>query len=246
MVLLGFTYAIKAQERPAPFQEADKAMAAIEYERSHKNDTLLKSEKIWSINFTYGQRYISAESRSDLPDTITSVDFTDRKAYFGLGAGYRISKRVSTSFGIAATFLPRNQVIAFGSNGTGRGEGNGGLILDIKGGLKYAIAVWGSTRLHAGLELGVTNLIAKGGEVTFSFLSGRTDEISTRRARLSSAQVLSGVAHRFSPGFMADLSLGYTHTSETESIGGIVSAAGFTTALTLQFLLNPKEKNSRQ
>lgn len=243
MLMAGFTTIVKAQERPAPFQEADKAMAAIERDRRQKNDSLLKSDNIWSINFTYGQRYISAESRSDLPDTITSVDFTDRKAYFGLGAGYKISNRLSTSFGMAATFLPRNQVITFGINGTGSGEGNGGFILDVKGGLKYALASWGPTRLHVGLELGVTNLIAKGGEITFSFGSGTTSEISTRRARLSSVQVLSGVSHRFSPGFMADLNLGYTHTSETESIGGIVSAAGFTTALTLHFLINPWERN---
>lgn len=242
LVLMCAVTALKAQERPVPFSEADKAMAIVEKQKTDRDSMIISYDRIWSVDFTFGQRYISSEGRSDIPDTITTVDFADRKSFYGLGASYSPSNRWTTGIRISATFIPRNQVISnitIGSNGiSGEGQGNGGLILDLTGYAKYTVINWGTNRIHAGVELGAINLIARGGEVSFSAFSGRNENIRTRRARLFSAQLLTGFTHRFSPVLMSDISLGYTHTSETESIGGIIAARGFTSSISLKFILN--------
>ena len=242
LVFMGY-----GQHRPEPFEEAGKAMMAFENERNLKDSLSAIYEGRWVLNFTYGQRFILPHNKSALPDTITFSDFTETRAFYGLGAGHFISDRWYTHASVDVMFLPRKQEItsiSFGGNDgiTAEGSGNGGIVFNIKLGAKYAIVDWGNTRFFGGLALGATQLVAKGGVGTFTLFNGTEQEIATRRRGFGFLQPNVSVSHRFNPGFMFESHVGYAFSPRSTPIGGVTSPGGIIASVSLQFFLNPRKE----
>ncbi len=235
------------QSRPTPFSEARRAVASSEQEAVLK-DSLRKAYKgKWTLDFAYGQRFILSSNKSSVEDTITFADFTKFRSFFGAGFGYFLKDNLHLGFNFNFGLLPREQEINSltigGTNGISvEGQGNGGALLNFNLGAKYYFNAKRYTRPYVGMELGTMRLLAKGGSVNFSFNSGREDNIDELRASLGVAQLLLGITHRAAPGFMLDFNVGYTGTSKGDPVGGITSANGVTTSISLQFILNPRKE----
>ncbi|MEL6560111.1 MAG: hypothetical protein AAFQ94_18115 [Bacteroidota bacterium] len=244
IILLIMSDAVMSQtfERPKPFGEADKAIAALENEPIIRDSLRRSYQKHWLIGVSYGQRFISANNRSDVIDSITNVDFTSKRAFYGLGVGYHISKRLYIGLDIEFLILPKTQEIVSFSGGTGSGQGGGGLLLGTKLSGKYFFHLWKYSSIYTEVSIGRERIIARGGEVTFSFSSGRQSDINSLDANLLSGSLAVGIAHRMSPVSMIDFNLGYVHTSFTGPIGGITSPGGLSSSLSLIFFIKPKNE----
>ncbi len=242
-VLIVASYSLFSQstKQPEPFLEARKAMASVERAKMEL-DSLWKCYKgRWTLNITYGQRFIASYNKTNRVDSLTLADFTTKRAFYGLGTHYFISRKVLIGAALEFLILPKQQdVISF--PGGGRGEGSGGLMFSANLSAKYFFKEWGNTRTYLGLALGRDNLVIKGGTVEFSFFSGRVEDIDTITKDVFSANLSTGLSHRMSPGSLIDFNIGYSHTTSAGPIGGITSPGGFKASLSLQFVLNPQKK----
>ncbi|MEO1054496.1 MAG: hypothetical protein AAFX87_27935 [Bacteroidota bacterium] len=244
--LMVLTETIMAQTNPKPFTEASKAIANME-SKSIMFDSLRKEyQGRWTLGMSYGQRFITADNKTLGPDTITFADFTNKRSFFRSDFGYFIKSNVYVGLGIGLTFLPRVQEvgsISFNADSLSiEASGNGGIIFNLGLVTKYYFDKWEYTRPYVALEVGRTNLLAKGGAISFTTSNGRSESIEELRSNLGHAQVTFGLSHRVSPGLIFDFNLGYIQTTRGEPIGGLVSLGGPTTSLSLQFVLNPRKK----
>lgn len=240
-VAMVFSFAVGfAQDRPIPGAEALKAIAITEYEPLRIDSLKKVYDKRWSLDFTFGQRFISASYKTDNPDTVTFANFHDRNAFFGLGTSYFISDKFQVGLGLNFSLLPQEiEISSFSFGGNIEGKGSGGLVLDLHISAKYFFDVWEYTRPYAGLELSSFNLTAKGGELSISSLSSsQSPDVNEQKASFNAGQILAGITHRAAPGLMLDFNMGFSRANERDPIGGITSIGGFNTSLTFQFILN--------
>lgn len=240
-VFLITSYSLFSQttQRLEPFSESKKAIASVKY-ADEKRDSLRKCYKgRWTIDFTYGQRFIDPNNRTNKVDSITQTDFTRKRAFYGIGTHYFITQKVQLGASFEFLFLPRVQEITSFNGSGGSGEGNGGLMFSANFSAKYSFTEWGNTRPYIALALGRDQLVARGGTVEFSLISGRDEEINKLDRNVFSANLSTGLAHRLSPGSIFDFNFGYSVTSETAPIGGITSPGGIKASISLQFVLNP-------
>ena len=243
--LLVNTTLVLAQDAPAPLSEARKAIRALENEPARIDSLRRNFESKWLIELTFGNRFIS-RSNQTLPDTLTSTDVAQRKAFFGLGLGYFFTDRIRLSSGLEVSVLPKNQeidIISLGGGAiTGSGSGGGGIVMNLHIEGQYYFTTWRFTRPYLAAALGVSNVRVKGGEVSFSSLSGQSQNINSLRSRLATAQLHIGINHRPLPGLMLDWNIGYRHSSRGDAIGGITGTGGLITSVAMQFVLKPKER----
>ena len=229
-------------EQPKPFGEADKAIAALENAPVVWDSLRSSYQNHWLISVSYGQRFISANNRTEAIDTISNVDFTSKRAFYGLGIGYHVSKRFYIGVDIDFLILPKTQEIVSFSRGTGSGRGGGGLLLSTKLSAKYYFHLWKYSSIYTEVSVGRERIIARGGEVSFSFWSGSQSDLNSQDANLLSGSFSVGVSHRMSPRSMIDFNLGYVHTTFTGPIGGIISPGGLNSSLSLIFFIKPKNE----
>ncbi len=246
--LISIYTATQAQVKmPELFSEARKATAAREQEPILKDSLRRVYAKRWSLGFSYGQRFITGDNQASRLDTVTFADFTRSRSFYGLEVGYFITPRLQGLFSIDLLFLPRQQEVGTvsigGANGIQvEGSGNGGLMMNLGLGAKYFFEPWPFTRPYVGLKLGSIRAIAKGASGTFTLAQGSPQDIEERSESYGYANLVGGISHRFSLGFMMDLNMGYLQASNrSNNIGGIESPGGFTTTLTLQIILNAKK-----
>lgn len=239
---------INAQNSPGPipFAEAKKAMKASSNKAIYIDSLKQVYKNKWGLDFSYGQRFIAESGKSTVLDTVTFADFTSTRAVYGIGFGYYVTKKLKFGTGMDFTILPRKQEITSinfgGPNGiSAEGSGNGGALFNIFLGSTYYLSKR-NTRPYIGVEVGLMQLIARGGTGSFTLSTGMDEEVNELNSRLFSAQTLLGISHRVSPVFLIDYNVGYTKTTKTEPIGGITSVTGFTSTLTLQFILNSGKK----
>lgn len=245
LILLVIPTIAVAQSDYVPFAEADRSIARLENEGKVFDSLRKEYQHKLVFNLIYGQRGIARSSRSAEPDTVTFVDFADRRSIYGIGIGYYVRPRLYIGAEISFLMLPREQEISsvsFGANGlTAEGRGNGGAEMNLRLITQYFLKQDGFTRPYVRLALGRVNLAARGGEI--SVQGGQRDgELNEIDSKLGSLQVAGGVNHRASPGFAIDWYLGYTATNQIAPVGGIVSTGGWNTALSLQFILNPRNR----
>ncbi|MEM8567135.1 MAG: hypothetical protein AAGF85_11780 [Bacteroidota bacterium] len=245
VILIMLNYQAVGQYGNSIYSEARKATAAFEnQQRVHDS---LKTIYIgrWTLDLTYGQRFISASNKAAIPDTVTFTDFTEKRSFFGLGVGYFIASNFQLGLGLNITFLPKKQEItsiSFGSGGiTAEGGGSGGLITNLTLAAKYFFTKWKYTKPYVSVELGTVNATAKGGKGILNLSNPRDDIVNKLSARYAIGNVLLGVNHRATPVFMLDFNIGYSMTPNQEPIGGIVSPGGITTSATMRFILNPRK-----
>lgn len=186
-----------------------------------------------SLDFTYGQRFFLNSDVPALPDTITNVDFTSRRSFWGLGTSYFIKDNWSVGLEMNFTILPREQEINFS---TFEGSGNGGVAINLGISSKYYFNKTELFRPYIGIVIGSTSLRAISGEG--SITGGQTK--TTLTSQLRSAKIQTGFGCRLSPGLILDYNLGLTRTSKTDLIGGVTSYGGISTSLNLHFVLNHK------
>ena len=232
-----------SQERYIPFSEARKAMASIEHADEIRDSLKRCYEGRWSLDFTYGRRFVSSRNTTGSVDTVTLTDFTERRGFFGLGTSYFLNDRISIGGAIHFLLLPKKQEISSFSGSGGNGSGSGGLSINVELSGRYYFHAWGHTRPYVAVGLGRYQLVAKGGNVSFSFFSGSDEDIESLNAQLISTSISGGIRHRWAPGSMVDFNIGYTVTSKASPpIGGITSPGGINSSLSLRFILNPKKK----
>ncbi len=213
----------------------------------HKNKTERRDslKKIFkgkiSLDLYYGKRYISTSNHADYPDTLTFTDFSENRGYFGLGSSYFLTDRVMFGGTINFLILPKKQDISTASGSGGSGTGSGGLSINFELLGRYYFAEWGNTRPYFSLGLGRYQLIAKGGNVDFSFSSGRNDDIDENNTQYWSSSISGGISHRLAPGSIFDINFGYTATEKKEPIGGITSPGGVNSSISIRFILNNKK-----
>ena len=246
-----FVCSSMAQNRPAPFAEARKAIAHLESQQESIDSLRNIYKGRFTLDFTYGQRYILPYNQTD-PDTITFTDFAARKSFYGIGLGYFINRVLFVQLGLDFQILPRNQVInsiSFGGGGiSGSGSGNGGIMINPHVGAQYYFKEWGKyTRPYAGLVLGAMNLKAAGGDINFSSAGGGVDQdgLGELSSRFGSAKVLFGFNTRPAPNLMLDFNVGYSHTSRGDPIGGIKSPGAISASFSMQFILNPRKETKQ-
>lgn len=235
-----------AQETYVPFSEARQAVNSFKEEDTEYDSLRGIYEKKWLLEFTYGQRFINSNNRSALPDTITFADFTKKRGFFGADVGYFLKSNLYIGVGLALTLLSRSEEISsisFGSGGiSGEGKGNGGAMVHIGVVGKYYFTKKLFNRPYVALELGQTNLFAKGGSVSFNSSNGQTREIQELRASLPTGQLSLGMTFRATPVWLIDLNAGYLQTKRGSPIAGITSPGGFTTSVSMQFILNARKE----
>lgn len=230
-----------AQDHPRPYRMAREATEWFQ-NKTERKDSLKKifMGKI-SLDLYYGQRYISTSNHADYPDTLTFTDFSESRGYFGLGGSYFLTDRVMLGGTINILMLPKKQDINSVSGSGGSGTGSGGLSINFELLGRYHFAEWGNTRPYFSLGLGRYQLIAKGGNVEFSFSSGRNDDIDENNAQYWSSSLSCGISHRLAPGSIFDVNFGYTATEKKEPIGGITSPGGINSSVSIRFILNNKK-----
>lgn len=225
-----------------PFSEANKSIEELE-KRPILIDSLKRVYKQrWTIGLEYGLRSVSNSGRSVLPDTITLADFTSRRSFFGLEAGYFVSKDIQVFLAMDLMSLPKNQSITSltigGPNGLQvEGSGSGGAMVNVGIGGKYFFNVGDFTRIYSGLKLGMIKAVAEGGSGGFTVAQGQYQQTIRQSRNYNYGNILFGLAHRLSPGLMIDINVGYLHASRSSNIGGIVSPGGITSTLSLQFII---------
>ncbi|MEQ9441769.1 MAG: hypothetical protein RIG62_22205 [Cyclobacteriaceae bacterium] len=233
---------IRAQEMPAPFSEARKAIEATQKAPIIRDSLMRSYAKKWSVGLSFGHHFIS---QANEPDTITFVDFTDRTGTMGIIASYFWTQRLQLTLEVDVTILPEDQsinsVIIGGGNGIRvEGSGDGGAMIKLGIGGKYFFKPRSTTRPYLGAEFGQIRTIAVGGKGGFTLGQGRYEEVTRRQKTYQYIQPGLGMTHRFSPIIMIDFNMGYLLASRSENIGRITSPAGITIATSLQFLIGNK------
>ncbi len=223
-----------------PFDEARKVIASVENAEEIREARRNRYEGRWTLDLTYGQRFVSPYNKSNQGDSVELVDFSGKRAYYGVGSQYFISRNLSVGIGVEFLFLPKNQTVTFAGNG-GSGEGSGGLLFSTYMAGKYFVVNGKHTRLYTSLALGRDQMVVKGGNVEVSFSTGRNEDIETITRSVFGATLSAGVTHRLSPAGMIDFMFGYSNTSQSDPIGGITSPGGIKTSVSFQFILNPKK-----
>lgn len=223
-----------SQSRPVPFSESSRAIEALRKEPFVLDSLKRVYKEKFTLNFSYGQRFLLSSDISSLPDTITNADFTDRRSFYGLGVGYFIKDRWSADLSLSFTILPKDQEF---NTATFEGSGNGGVAINIGVLSRYYFLEKELLRPYVSLYLGTTSLRAVGGEG--SLFGGQ--DVTTLSSRLMAAQLSVGFGYRLSPGLILDYNIGLTKTSRTNLIGGVTSYGGITTSLNMQFVLNHKK-----
>jgi len=226
-----------------PVSEARKAIMSIENEQKIKDSFMKCYNGRWTLDFTYGQRFISSSNRSNVLDTITLADFTQNRSFFGIGSQYFLSNKVLVGVGIEFLILSKEQNVTSFTGTGGSGEGSGGLIFSFNLSGKYFFTSEGNTRPYLSLDIGRDQLTAKGGNVDFSLFSGRVEDINTLKRDVLSGTISTGISHRLSLGSLVDFQIGYAHTTQSEPIGGITSPGGLKASLSIHFILNAKKGN---
>ncbi|HAS39564.1 MAG TPA: hypothetical protein DCS93_03755 [Microscillaceae bacterium] len=246
-ILVGIQLDVWGQDiKKKPLTRAEKAIAEFE-SRPRILDSLTQVyTKRWTFGVSYGQHFISGFNQAS-PDTITFADFTSRRAVFGIEASRFITNRWQLSLGFNLLLLPRNQeigsIVVNGPNGTQiEGKGSGGAMINFGIGAKYFLLNQGFTRPYLGFKLGQIRAVAKGGKGGVTFGQGRFQEVNEQRASYGYLNLSAGFTHRPILGLMLDFNLSYSHTNQSESIGGITSPGGLTGTLTLHFMINTMKK----
>jgi hypothetical protein len=228
-----------------PFSEAEKAISAKENAPIILDSLKRVYKDRWTVGLTYGQRFISRNNRSTVPDTLTFADFTTKRSFFGLQSTYFISNRTQLTLSAELMLLPREQeitTIQINSNGIDvEGQGNGGALLTIGVGARYYILDKSKTRPYAGIQVGTISARAKGGTGGFGTFRGGFEEIVERNQTFPYASIMGGVALRITPGLMFDFNIGYTGSRNSDNIGGITSPGGITSSLTMQFVIGARK-----
>ncbi len=224
-----------------PFAEAKKAMEAIENAPKIYDSLNRVYKKRWNVGLAYGQRFITKANFAGTPDTITFTDFTSKRSFFGLEGGYFLTSRLQVSLALDILLLPKEKEVksvSFGSGGIQvEGSGSGGAMLNVGIGSRYFLNVAPLSRLYAGLKLGRLKAVAEGGDGGFTLAQGQFKETTRLTSSYNYGNVLLGLTHRLSPGFIVDFNMGYLHASKSKPVGGILSPAGITSTLTLQFII---------
>lgn len=230
-----------------PFSEAFKSIEELE-KKPFLVDSLKGIYKTrWIIGLEYGQRYPSNSSQSILPDTLTLTDFTRERSFFGLEAGYFVSKNIQVLLAMDILPLPKKQEITSlsfgGPNGIeAEGRGSGGAMINVGIGGKYFFNIAPYTRFYSGLKLGLIRAVAVGGEGGFNLAQGQYQQTIRQSRNYTYGNILFGTAHRFSPKLMIDFNMGYLQASRSGSLGGIISPGGVTSTLALQFIIGKGNK----
>jgi len=231
-----------AQSDYVRFSEADKAIAAIENKPAIIDSLKSICKGKYLVRLTFGNQFISKTNQTPSPDTITFADFSEKHSYFGVGAAYYFSSKFYAGMNVKFMMLPKDQdisSISFNGGGiSGSGKGSGGAIVAVNLMAKYAIHQWKHNHLYLATELGTMNLLAKGGTVDFNSVNGSENNINEQKIRLKTAQLITGISNRVSPGMMLDFNLGYQLSSKTEPIGGITSVGGLNTSISVYLILN--------
>ena len=240
-MLFSVTFAY-SQDRPKPFELAREAITWLENEEARRDSLKRCFANRWSIDFYYGQRFISPSNQTGKVDTITLTDFSQRRGFFGLGGSYFLNEQLMIGGAISFLILPKEQEISSFSGFGGSGSGSGGLSINFEMSARYYFKERQTTRPYVSLGVGRYQLVAKGGNVEFSLFSGQSGDIEELNAKVLSASISSGISHQFTPGTMLDFNVGYTITTKTAPIGGITSPGGINTSVALRFILNHQNK----
>lgn len=243
--ILTFSLIIISQAaRAQDYTSNPQALRIVDKRKTEKarQDSLRKAYVgKWTLNIGFGNRYIDRGNLTDLLDTASFADFSKLRGYLHLGAGKFVSNKLWVNLELSLAMPARNQDVVIsntGNNGISiEGEGSGGLMMGAGLVAKYYYHAWGNARLYAGGGLGTLNLIAKGGQISFNSVSGRSNTIEEASARYFSSHINTGITLRPSKIFLFDLGLAYSFTSTDEPVGRIVSPGGFSTAFTLSFIL---------
>jgi hypothetical protein len=230
---------------PAPFSEANKAMAALKNEPLIIDSLKRVYKRRWTIGVAYGQRFLADQGRSADPDKITFTDFTDVRSFFGVEGGYFITSRFHLSLAFDILLLPKKQGISnisIGGDGIqAEGSGSGGAMTNIGFGSKYYFPISAHDRLYLGLKIGRLKAIAEGGIGGFNSSQGQFRETIRLSRNYTYGNPTIGYTHRITPGFMVDFNAGYLYATDSENIGGMLSPEGITSTLTLQFIIGKRK-----
>jgi len=236
----------QTQREYIPFSEARRAIESAERAPIIQDSLKRIYQDRWTIGFVYTQRFLLENSKASIPDTITFSDFTNKSSSFGLHFGYFLSNRWQVAFAADLLLLPREQNIGTvqvgGANGIQvEGSGNGGAMLNFGIGSQYYLLNKAITRPYGSLKVGFIRAIAEGGTGGFTLQSGRFQETTRLQHSYGYIQPGLGVAHRWAPGSMIDLHVGYLISPESsDNIGGITSPGGIYGSLTFQIIIGGK------
>ena len=224
-----------------PFDEASRAIAALE-NRPRLIDSLRKIyENKWIVQFSLGHRFITPNNEADEPDVITTADLTKNVACFGFGAGYFVKK--NWLLGAEFDFLPIhkeehvNNVSIGGGSINVDGSGSGGVMFNLGVLSKFFLPVGEFSRAYLGFKTGVIKAAAGGGEGGFSSSQGQFKEIRVLVRNFGYGNLTLGISHRPTPVVLLDLNAGYLLSSRTDNIGGIESPGGITATFSIQFVI---------
>lgn len=241
-LLIGQNHAIIGQSNSLPPSEARRAIEALEREPIIQDSLMRVYAGKWTLGFNYGLRFIGPENQTDQPDTITFADFNDSRSVFGLQLGRFMSSRFHLELAMEILVLPREQEIQnvqFNSGGIDvEAQGNGGAMLNWGIRSKYYFVGHDKlTRPYVSALVGVLNAKAVGGEGGFSSTQGQFNNMNEITERYGYLQTTLGITHRVSPASMFNFNMGYTIANRSDPIGGITSPGGFTTNVSLLFIL---------
>jgi hypothetical protein len=230
----------------SPSSDARKTIEELE-NRPEIIDSLRRVyDQRWTIGMSFGQRFVSKDNRTSIPDTITFADFSSKSAFFGLEGGYFLSSRFQITAAVDVLLLPKLQQInnvVIGSNGIqADGYGSGGAMINFGVGGKYHFHLSPYSRLYSGVKLGRIKAVVEGGTGGFSQSQGRFQETKRFSSNYAYLNGTFGITHRFTPGFMIDFNLGYLMATNSQNIGGMLSPGGITSTLSLQFFIGKGNK----
>ena len=224
-----------------PFEEATRAIAALE-NRPLVIDSLKKVyASKWVLSFTFGQRFITNNNKASEPDYVTTADLTKNTACYGLGVGYFIKSR--WIIGVEFDFLPiaKEQRVNNLSIGSGSinvdATGSGGAMFNLGVFSKHYVPVGEFSRGYVGIKGGIIKAGAGGGTGGFNSSQGQYRDLKVLVRNYAYVNLTLGISMRLSPVAMFDMNAGYMHTTRSSNIGGIESPGGITASMSLQIII---------
>ena len=224
-----------------PFEEASRAIAALE-NRPLVIDSLKKVyASKWVLGFTFGQRFITNNNKASEPDYITTAELTKNTACYGFGVGRFL--RSNWMLGVEFDFLPiakeqhvNNLSINSGSINVDA-TGSGGAMFNLGLVTKHYVPLGEFTRGYLGVKGGIIKAGAGGGSGGFSSSQGQFKDLKVLVRSYGYGNLTLGISMRLSPVAMFDMNAGYMHTTRSSNIGIIESPVGITASMSLQIII---------
>ena len=240
--VLGTGWVYAQQKEYVPFAQATQAIHDLEQAPILKDSLKRVYEQRVTLGFIFGQRFITGQNQTRLPDTITFTDFSEKRGFIGMELGYFLKDNWQVSVSGDLLMLPQKQEISSvnfgGPDGISiEGEGSGGAMLTFGLEGRYFFLEKNFTRPYAKLEMGFVRALAVGGNGGFTVGGGQFQNRQERRERYRYVQPGIGFTHRLAKQAMLDFNISYLLSADrSRNIGGITSPSAISGTIGFHFI----------